>query len=271
MVDGVPAGELISFANGLEPGMVDVVFGDHTDVQFSGTINGVLVHENRSFGGSYAQTLLTVQPGRERGRTQYQQVGQLRVAAASDGGPPGGNTACPAAPTSATRRSSTCSCPIASSSQRCWTGTSARRRAPSCAAEHRAAPGDAAPRPHCRRHALALQNPAGVHEQRRPSASRCGPPLLTGEFGAQGPCGGYAAGPRTTSFSATFSVLPFGNILTTRTVTGAQIWAPWRTASAEIGADGELVPTAVPADLRASSSRSVRHRDAAPRATAVDS
>ena len=48
LAEGVPSGELIDFANGIDPNLVDVVFGDHTDVQFTGTINGILVHENRS-------------------------------------------------------------------------------------------------------------------------------------------------------------------------------------------------------------------------------
>lgn len=59
-----PFGELIDFTEGLTPGLVDVVFGDHTDVKFSGTVNGVLVHENKSKGITYAKTLLTVQPGK---------------------------------------------------------------------------------------------------------------------------------------------------------------------------------------------------------------
>jgi 2',3'-cyclic-nucleotide 2'-phosphodiesterase (5'-nucleotidase family) len=63
-----PFGELLDFANALQPGLVDVVFGDHTDVQYSGTTtNGILVHENRSFGFGYAKTMLTVQTGRGGG------------------------------------------------------------------------------------------------------------------------------------------------------------------------------------------------------------
>ncbi|MEO8272512.1 MAG: 5'-nucleotidase C-terminal domain-containing protein [Chloroflexota bacterium] len=57
-----PSGELIEFADRLDPTLVDVVIGDHTDVSYSGNRNGILVHENRSYGGTYAKTLLTVQP-----------------------------------------------------------------------------------------------------------------------------------------------------------------------------------------------------------------
>ena len=40
------------------------------------------------------------------------------------------------------------------------------------------------------------------------------------------PCTGYAAGtPYDLVLGDVFSVLPFGNILNTRTVTGAQLWA----------------------------------------------
>lgn len=55
-----PFGELIDFANNV--GGFDVIFGDHTDFQFSGVINGQLVVENRSKGATYAKTLLTVDP-----------------------------------------------------------------------------------------------------------------------------------------------------------------------------------------------------------------
>ena len=60
-------GELIDFANDVDPGMIDVIIGDHTDVKYSGTVNGILVHENRSKGATYAKTLLTVQPSKGGG------------------------------------------------------------------------------------------------------------------------------------------------------------------------------------------------------------
>jgi 5'-nucleotidase len=63
-LSGDATGELIDFANAVNPDNIDVILGDHTDIQYSGTINGILVHENRSYGQTYAKTLLTVQPGR---------------------------------------------------------------------------------------------------------------------------------------------------------------------------------------------------------------
>ena len=58
-----PVGELLDFTEALDPTLIDVVMGDHTDIQYSDTAeNGILVHENRSYGGTYAKTFLTVQP-----------------------------------------------------------------------------------------------------------------------------------------------------------------------------------------------------------------
>jgi 2',3'-cyclic-nucleotide 2'-phosphodiesterase (5'-nucleotidase family) len=57
---GAPMGPLIDFANNV--GGFDIIFGDHTDVQFEGIINNALVVENRSKGRTYARTLLTVDP-----------------------------------------------------------------------------------------------------------------------------------------------------------------------------------------------------------------
>jgi 2',3'-cyclic-nucleotide 2'-phosphodiesterase (5'-nucleotidase family) len=53
-----PFGELIDFAHGVTG--FDVIFGDHTDVQYSGVINGALVQENRSKGRTYSRTFVTV-------------------------------------------------------------------------------------------------------------------------------------------------------------------------------------------------------------------
>jgi len=57
---GQPFGELIDFANNV--GGFDVIFGDHTDIQYSGFINGQLVLENRSKGLTYAKTSVTFDP-----------------------------------------------------------------------------------------------------------------------------------------------------------------------------------------------------------------
>ena len=58
---GQPFGELIDLANAVQN--VDVIFGDHTDIQYTGTHNGVLVVEARSKGLSYSRTQVTVKDG----------------------------------------------------------------------------------------------------------------------------------------------------------------------------------------------------------------
>jgi 5'-nucleotidase len=55
---GAPIGPLIDFANAVTG--FDVILGDHTDVLYSGEINGALVIENRSKGLTYARTRLTI-------------------------------------------------------------------------------------------------------------------------------------------------------------------------------------------------------------------
>ncbi len=57
-----PTGELIDLANSVEG--FDLVLGDHTDVQFADTINGALVVENRSKGRTYSRISLTVKTGK---------------------------------------------------------------------------------------------------------------------------------------------------------------------------------------------------------------
>jgi 2',3'-cyclic-nucleotide 2'-phosphodiesterase (5'-nucleotidase family) len=59
--NGAPFGELIDLASGVNG--FDLVLGDHTDVQYSGIINGALVSEARSKGLNYARIELTVKVG----------------------------------------------------------------------------------------------------------------------------------------------------------------------------------------------------------------
>lgn len=63
--NGAPFGPLIDFANALNKDnnkntKIDVIVGDHTDIQFSGVINGALVYENKSKGFTYAKANLTI-------------------------------------------------------------------------------------------------------------------------------------------------------------------------------------------------------------------
>ena len=59
---GAAFGPLVDFSNGISG--FDVVVGDHTDFQYEGTHNGALVVENRSKGLTYARTTLMVDPRR---------------------------------------------------------------------------------------------------------------------------------------------------------------------------------------------------------------
>ncbi len=59
-VTGEAVGPLIDFATATKE--FDVIFGDHTDVQYQGVINGALVHENKSKGVTYARTTVKVVP-----------------------------------------------------------------------------------------------------------------------------------------------------------------------------------------------------------------
>ena len=53
-----PVGPLVDFANGVTG--FDLIFGDHTNVEFAGVINGALVIENRSRGRTYARVNIVV-------------------------------------------------------------------------------------------------------------------------------------------------------------------------------------------------------------------
>ncbi|MEO7664287.1 MAG: bifunctional metallophosphatase/5'-nucleotidase, partial [Candidatus Limnocylindrales bacterium] len=56
-----PTGELIDFANGVSG--FHLIVGDHTDVQYSGTIHGQFVFENRSKGVTFSTTKLLLKRG----------------------------------------------------------------------------------------------------------------------------------------------------------------------------------------------------------------
>lgn len=66
---GSAGGPLIDFAENV--GGFDVIFGDHTDFKYSGIVGNTLVVENRSKGVTYAKVNLSVDPanGRIAGRT----------------------------------------------------------------------------------------------------------------------------------------------------------------------------------------------------------
>lgn len=58
--DGTAYGELVDLANRVNPALVDVILGDHTNIEFGETVSGILVVQNRSKGATYARTNLVV-------------------------------------------------------------------------------------------------------------------------------------------------------------------------------------------------------------------
>jgi 5'-nucleotidase len=240
MSGGVAAGELIDFAKGLEPGLVDVVFGDHTDFQFAGTINGILVHENRSFGGTYAKTLLNVQPGGpgEAGHVTSKSV--EFVTPLSTGSLQSGNTLCPAEPSFCDQAIVDMLVPYrqqlaALLDEKIGTTAGIFVRGGNIERRQEIPLGDLVADGMRWRYGtqLALMNSGGI---RAPMPACSYSPVDTT---LRRPCPGYAAGtPHDLVLGDVFAVLPFGNILNTRTVTGAQLWAALENGVSRIDASG---------------------------------
>ncbi len=64
---GNAVGPLVDLANGVNG--FDLIVGDHTNAEFSDTINGALVVENRSKGRTYARVEMTVEVGKQKATT----------------------------------------------------------------------------------------------------------------------------------------------------------------------------------------------------------
>lgn len=230
---GEPFGELIDFANAVEG--VDVIIGDHTDVQFSGTINGTLVHENRSFGVTYAKTLLTVQPGKGGG---------VLTKSASFVSPAAGaltnnNTQCPAPPAYCDQAIVDMLVPYRQQLAAMLdepVGTTTvpfdNGGTPTIQRSGETPLGDLMADGMAWRYGtqLALMNGGGIRQQLptctyQPEDHTLNRATWNSAHNAVVTCAGYGSGtPYDIVLGDIFSVLPFGNILNTRTVTGTQIW-----------------------------------------------
>jgi 5'-nucleotidase len=223
---GQPFGELIDFAKAVDSSVIDVVVGDHTDVQYSGTINNILVHENRSYGVTYAKTLLNVQPGApgEGGSVLSKSVEFVSPAPA--GGLASGNTQCGAAPFCdqtivdmlvpyRDQLAALLDGTIGTASGVFARGGNIERR-------QEVPLGDLIADGMRWRYGtqLALMNGGGI----RQTLPTCN--YVPKDTSLRRPCAGFAAGPPfDIVLGDVFSILPFGNVLNTRTVTGAQLWA----------------------------------------------
>jgi len=249
-----PTGELIDFANAVDPNLIDVIIGDHTDIQFSATINGILVHENRSFGLTYAKTLLTVQPG---GPGEAGSVLSKSVSFVSPG-PSGAlgsnNMSC----TGGSEPAPFCDQAIvdmlvpyrqqlaALLDGKIATTTEPFQRGGNIERRQEVPLGDLIADGMRWRYGtqLALMNGGGIRSQ----LPTCGylPQDLTlnranwnATFTSIVTCTGYASGtPYDIVLGDIFTVLPFGNILNTRTVTGAQVWLALENGVRAIDASG---------------------------------
>ena len=252
--DGQPTGELIDFANAVDSSLIDVVIGDHTDIQFSGTVNGILVHENRSFGLTYAKTLLTVDPG------QPGQAGTVTSKTVSfvTPGPSGAlgsnNTSC----TGGTPAATFCDQAIVDMlvpyreqladklDEPVGTTTEPFKRGGNIERRQEVPLGDLIADGMQWRYGtqLALMNSGGIRQQLptctyQPEDHTLQRSNWNSTFTAITTCSGYASGaPYDIVLGDIFSVLPFGNVLNTRTVTGAQLWLAMENGVSRIAADG---------------------------------
>jgi len=254
---GQPFGELIDFTGALNPNLVDVVVGDHTDVQYSGTINGILVHENRSFGVTYARTLLQVdRNGPGAGHVVSKSVSFVSPAA---GALQSNSTQCPAAPAYCDQAIVNMLVPyrqqLASQLDgQVGTTTLPFDRGGNIERSAEQPIGDLVADGMRWKYQtqLALMNSGGIRSQ-LPACSYLptNHALNRGNWNsahsAVVTCGGYGSGtPYDITLGDIFTVLPFGNIVTTRTVTGQQIWAAMENGVGQInnvtglGADGRF-------------------------------
>lgn len=206
-VTGERTGPLVDFAENV--GGFDVIFGDHTDVQFESVINNALVIENRSKGQTYSRTAITVDPrnGRTIGRANSFVTplasAVVRDQAIEDMLQPYRDA-------------------LAEKFDRVigeTTGVFPRGGSPAVERTQEAAIGNLVTDSMRWRYGtqLALTNGGGL---RAPIPSSYVPRDTTLRRS-----GCTASTPCTVVLGDPFTVLPFGNSVVTRTVTGAQLWA----------------------------------------------
>lgn len=225
---GAATGPLIDFANNV--GGFNVIFGDHTDVQYSAVHNNALVVENRSKGATYSKTVLTVDPqnGRIVNRTN------TFVTPLSSAVTPDPAIVSMLAPYRAAL-SAAFDAPIG-------VATDVFPRGGNIERSGEVAIGNLIADALRLRYGtqLALTNGGGI---RAPLPSSYLPADLTLRRNSPG----YAPGPPfDLVVGDAFAVLPFGNSVVTRTVTGAQLWAALENGVSQInpatcsGADGRF-------------------------------
>ncbi len=221
---GAPVGPLIDFASNV--GGFDVIVGDHTDFQFSGIINNAVVVENRSKGFTYARTRLTVDPrnGRVASRS-VQFITPVSAAVAPD--PAVVNLLAPfrtqlAAVFDQVIGIATDVFPRGGNIERLGEVAIGNLVADSIRLRYGTQ--------------IAITNGGGL---RAPLPST----YLPVDMGLRRTSPGYAAGPPyDLVVGDAYAVLPFGNVVVTRTVTGAQLYAALEHSVAILpGANGRFL------------------------------
>jgi 5'-nucleotidase len=206
-VTGAPAGPVIDFANAV--GGFDVIFGDHTDVQYSGIVNNHLVVENRSKGVSYSRVHLVVDPksGRRISRTN-QFVTPLASAVTAD-------------PAITSMLAPYRTALAAIFDQTIGVAADVFVRGGNIERRQEVPIGDLLTDAMRLRYGtqIAFTNGGGI---RAPLPSS----YLPANHALRRTTAGYAAGPPYDLVKGdVYTVLPFGNVVVTRTVTGAQLYA----------------------------------------------
>lgn len=246
-----PSGPVVDFANGLTPGLVDVVIGDHTNIQYADTVNGILVHENLSYGNSYAKTALTVQPGKGGGVTSK----SVTFVSPSPAGSLSTNkTSCTGAGATATF----CDQDIvsmlvpyrvalaAANDGVIGTTTQPFDRGGNIERRQEVPLGDliADGMRNTYGTQLGYMNGGGIRTQFPTCAySPVNTALHRSQWASDhvtiSTCGGYAAGgPYDLVTGDVYAVMPFGNNVLTRTVTGVQLWQMLENGVSHFVADG---------------------------------
>lgn len=233
--NGAPVGPLIDFAKAVnKPNKpkIDLIIGDHTDVQYSGVINGALVVENKSKGATYARINLAVDSENKKIVSQSATF-VVPVASAVTPDPAIESMLAPYR----VQLAQIFDTPIAVA-----TGLFPRGGTPSVERSGEAAIGNLVADAIRLRYGtqLALTNGGGL---RAPLPSS----YLPVDHTLRRTTPGYAPGPPyDIVIGDIFAVLPFGNVVVTRTVTGAQLWAALENGVSQInsatcnGADGRF-------------------------------
>lgn len=212
---GNPQGPLVDFAKAVSG--FHAIIGDHTDVQWQGEINGQLVLENRSKGVTYSRTTLTVHRGTGRlVRWQHEFVSPVAAAVTPD-------------PAILAMLSPFRTALAAAFDRKIGVATDVFVRGGNIERRQEVAIGNLIADGMRLRYGtqLALMNGGGIRA-----------PLPSGYVPLDPSLDRSAPPPFDLVVGDAFTVLPFGNIIVTRTVTGAQLWAALENGVSRVAADG---------------------------------